>query len=142
MNKIPFAMLIFISLSSCRNNSLVESGVLEKCQITSVEETTSSHPGSSRISSFNLTYTLNSDSTHAAYKVVCYADFMYSENETRKYKGKNFDVILMKDYPHMNQILLSPEDYEHFHKEIPDSMTWIINYIKGWHRTSHGLLQY
>ncbi|MDQ3048709.1 MAG: hypothetical protein M3R27_14260, partial [Bacteroidota bacterium] len=121
---------------------LVESGVLEKCQITSVEETTSSHPGSRRIPSFNVTYTLNSDSAHVAYKVDCYADFMYSGKETRKYKGKNFDVILMKEYPHMNQILLSPEDYEHFRKEIPDSMTWIINYIKGWQRTSHGLLQY
>ena len=143
MKKIYFVLLISSSLLSCQDNSLIEKGVLEKCRITSVEDiTTHDHGHTKRSNSYSVKYTLNSDSTHQVYKVDCHAKFMYSNTENYKYKDKIFDVVLLKDDPSTNQILLAPDDYEHFHKELPDSMAWIINYIKDWNRTSHGLLNY
>lgn len=144
MKKIFLVLFALSWLSSCRNDILAEQGVLGKCQITNVEDHTSSGgPGRSRTPFYIVTYILNNDSTHSKYKVDCSADFMYSGSECDRYKDKNFDVIYLPGGDmSTNQILLAPEDYEHFHKELPDSMAWIINYIKGWKRTSHGMLNY
>jgi|GEM_PF-3999395 len=43
---------------------------------------------------------------------------------------KEFPLIILKDNPDLNKLLISPYDYQELNMNFPDSMQWVLPYIK------------
>src|SRR5450755_4868221 len=45
--------------------------------------------------------------------------------------NRTFPVIYSPNYPKNNYILIRPEDFNRFNYSFPDSLNWVLKYIRG-----------